>query len=712
MLTDDGADGANTSPARAAREARIKAVTGRAKITPKFTYSAYRAGFAADVPEAALAALGLDADIASIIDDIEISLDPTESMTFHFAPASGNKGGRHMLAPPFQENECETIEDVCTAGICQDRNNGYACSCSANTTWTGTTCACNDGYVFNSDTKECDPLGDPVNECNDNPCAANAVCSDPNQLVSGDYVCTCQDGYQGDGVGSCVQENDQCNSTTCDTNATCFDTDKITDNSVSDLCTCNTGYTGDGTTCTALPETDECASTTCHTNATCFDTDKYTDNTPGICTCNDGFYGDGTTSCTEVTNYTDAIPWGITRVWGTSGQEPKANVTTTCSNGPCVWVLDTGVGAFDPATSTLYHPDININSALSETFISRTNSAADDGSHGSHVAGTIAAKFNDFGVVGVAPGQEVVAIKVLSGSGSGSGSGLIASLDYVATKVKSGEAGPGPHIVNMSLGFGGIYSPIDDQVKSMAQDGIIFALAAGNESKDASTTSPAAAASGGDDGIFSVSALNENDCISDFSNFGEIVRVGAPGVYVDSYVAPQCSRKYTDANQCTFPMSTYSGTSMAAPHVAGLLALGWGSSGSTLGDDTVKAVCGSTALRGVDDSSRDNRREHIAEITSSVAGIGFSSAATSGASSGAGVNLVVVGAAAGGVTLLVAVAGTVLVVRRARASRAGPTKQRSARQLSPAPTPSSLAVAVAEEARVEEARAVPGLDIV
>ena len=236
-------------------------------------------------------------------------------------------------------------------------------------------------------------------------------------------------------------------------------------------------------------------------------------------------------------------PWGITRVGGAT-----ANVSGRA------WVLDSGID--------LDHEDLNVDVANSRTFITSGKDArdADDGNgHGTHCAGTIAAIDNSVGVIGVAPGALVVAVKVLDSRGSGAYSGVIAGVDYVASAASPGD------VASMSLG--GPASPaLDDAIKAAAAKGIYFALAAGNESQDAANVSPARVNGAN---IFTVSAIDINDRFASFSNYGNPpVDVAAPGVSVKS------TWKGGGYN-------TISGTSMATPHVAGLLL----ATGGNLGTD-------------------------------------------------------------------------------------------------------------------------------
>lgn len=229
-----------------------------------------------------------------------------------------------------------------------------------------------------------------------------------------------------------------------------------------------------------------------------------------------------------------SVPWGITRVGGGD----------TYTGSKKAWVIDTGID--------LTHPDLNVNTALSVSFVPRVTSPNDDNGHGSHVAGTIAAINNTIGVVGVAAGAQVVAVKVLDRRGSGAYSTIIAGVDYVRTTAASGD------VANMSLG-GPASDALDAAVLAAANAGIKFALAAGNESTDASTKSPARV---NHNNVFTVSAISSTDTWASFSNFGNPpVDYAAPGVSIYS--------TYKSGGYATL-----SGTSMASPHVAGILM--WG----------------------------------------------------------------------------------------------------------------------------------------
>ncbi|RKS43356.1 peptidase inhibitor I9 [Gillisia mitskevichiae] len=230
-------------------------------------------------------------------------------------------------------------------------------------------------------------------------------------------------------------------------------------------------------------------------------------------------------------------PYGILRVNGVAGY----------TGNNVAFVVDSGVD--------LDHPDLNVDSSRAfNAFTSgKDGKSADDGNgHGTHVAGTIAALNNGFGVIGVAPGATIIPVKVLDSRGSGSYSGVIAGVDYVGANGSNGD------VANLSLG-GPVSQALDDAIYAASQNGIKFALAAGNESNDANNSSPARV---NGPNIVTISAMDSNDRWASFSNYGNPpVDFAAPGVAVKS------TWKGGGYN-------TISGTSMASPHAAGVLLLG------------------------------------------------------------------------------------------------------------------------------------------
>ncbi|MGK7390973.1 MAG: S8 family peptidase [Candidatus Cyclobacteriaceae bacterium M2_1C_046] len=243
----------------------------------------------------------------------------------------------------------------------------------------------------------------------------------------------------------------------------------------------------------------------------------------------EGDGGDGGTTSQET-------PYGITRVNG--------GVTYTGTG--VAWIIDTGID--------LDHEDLNVDATRGyNAFTSgRDSKSLDDGNgHGTHVAGTVAAIDNSVGVIGVAAGATVVPVKVLDSRGSGSYSGVIAGVDHVAANGKSGD------VANMSLG-GGASQSVDDAVLA-ASANVKFSLAAGNDGADANNSSPARV---NGSNIVTISAMDNTDTFASWSNWGNPpVDYCSPGVSIKS--------TWKDGGY-----NTISGTSMAAPHAAGILLLG------------------------------------------------------------------------------------------------------------------------------------------
>jgi hypothetical protein len=232
-------------------------------------------------------------------------------------------------------------------------------------------------------------------------------------------------------------------------------------------------------------------------------------------------------------------PYGIHRVGGPFD-----------GTGMTTWVIDTGVD--------LNHNDLLVDRERSRSFVLVEPTSNDLNGHGTHVAGTIAALDNDLDVVGVAAGASVVGVKVLNALGIGSTAEVIAGIDYVAGNAEAGE------VANMSLG-GSASEALDDAVRNAADRGILFAIAAGNDSAHAENYSPARVVH---NNVWTVSAVDEDDVFASFSNYGNPpVRFAAPGVDVRSLWLSNTTR-------------TLSGTSMAAPHVAGILMISEGNPGS------------------------------------------------------------------------------------------------------------------------------------
>ena len=212
--------------------------------------------------------------------------------------------------------------------------------------------------------------------------------------------------------------------------------------------------------------------------------------------------------------------------------------------GTTAWIIDSGID-FD-------HPDLTVDQTRSKSFVNGETSADDENGHGTHVAGIIGAKNNTIGVLGVASGASLVALKVLDKDGEGNLSYIIEALAYVNTTATAGD------VVNMSVGGESGSSILDQQVQNTSARGIYFAIAAGNENKLANLSSPARVNA---PNVYTVSAVDSLDNFASFSNYGsDVVDFAAPGVRI---LSTWMDNRYAYA----------SGTSMAAPHVAGLLLL-------------------------------------------------------------------------------------------------------------------------------------------
>jgi subtilisin family serine protease len=243
------------------------------------------------------------------------------------------------------------------------------------------------------------------------------------------------------------------------------------------------------------------------------------------------------------------LPTGINRI---DAEENKTNRPVDVD----IAVIDTGID--------LDHPDLNVVGNV--TFVKSKN-GDDDNGHGTHVAGTAAAKDNSIGVVGVAPGARLWAVKVLDRRGSGSWSGVIAGIDWVTARAGQIE------VANMSLGGSGsdTESAMRMAIENSVLAGVTYVVAAGNEGEDAQDSVPAAydfvitvssiADSDGEPGGNGASTTyGADDTFATFSNYGADVDLAAPGVNIYS-----CWKKGG--------YNTISGTSMAAPHVTGAAAL-------------------------------------------------------------------------------------------------------------------------------------------
>ncbi len=253
-------------------------------------------------------------------------------------------------------------------------------------------------------------------------------------------------------------------------------------------------------------------------------------------------------------------PWGIARV------KAPAAWATSRGKGVKVVVIDTGIDMTHPEISGILKGGWNA--------ISTAATFNDDNGHGTHVSGTIAAKDDDLGVVGVAPGVDLYGVKVLDANGSGTFDDVIAGMLWaVENKME---------VANMSLGASQGNQALADAVEAMRKGGVILIAAAGNSGR--AVGYPAAYP-----GAIAIAASDSGDKLASFSSRGPAVAVIAPGVAVKS--------TYMGGGY-----DTLSGTSMATPHVVGLTALYVAThKGATPEQARAALAAASTKLTGVPD---------------------------------------------------------------------------------------------------------------
>lgn len=226
-----------------------------------------------------------------------------------------------------------------------------------------------------------------------------------------------------------------------------------------------------------------------------------------------------------------SLPWGIDRIdadlaWSITSGDPVK-----------VAVMDTGI--------ELSHPDLKNNIKGGYNAIYPGKSANDDNGHGTHVAGIIAAENNSIGVIGAGPQIDLYAVKVLNRNGSGYLSDVIEGIDWaIANNMQ---------VINMSLGATADVQSFHDAIARANAAGVVQVAAAGNDGL--AVNYPAAYPE-----VIAVSATDSANAITSWSSRGTEVDLAAPGLNIYSTYKGQTYR-------------TLSGTSMAAPHVAGTAAL-------------------------------------------------------------------------------------------------------------------------------------------
>ncbi|WP_211262198.1 S8 family peptidase [Nitriliruptor alkaliphilus] len=229
--------------------------------------------------------------------------------------------------------------------------------------------------------------------------------------------------------------------------------------------------------------------------------------------------------------------WGLDRIDQRNLPLDNTYTYTRTGAGVRAYIIDTGIRAT--------HTEFGNRVIAGATAINDRRGTSDCNGHGTHVAGTVGGS-----TYGVAKEVTLVPVRVLDCRGSGTTSGVIAGVDWVTrTHTK-------PAVANMSLG-GGVSTALDDAVRGSVSAGVTYVVAAGNANANACNGSPARVSQ-----ALTVGATTSSDLRSWFSNWGSCVDIMAPGTNI---TAPWHT---TDT-----ATNTISGTSMAAPHVAGVAAL-------------------------------------------------------------------------------------------------------------------------------------------
>lgn len=256
----------------------------------------------------------------------------------------------------------------------------------------------------------------------------------------------------------------------------------------------------------------------------------------------------------KVKGFAQSVPTGVDRVDGDLSTAKSGDGGGSVNVD--IAVADTGID--------LNHSDLNIYKQTS--FVSGTSNGNDDDGHGTLVAGVVVAKDDSQGVVGLAPGGRLWAVKVLDSNGAGFDSDIIVGIDYITANAGEIDA------ANLSWGGDGPDEALHTAIKNSVAAGVTYVAAAGNEQRDAAGVVPATFPE-----VITVSAIvdsdgkcggksststsaGKDDTFASFSNYGSVVDLAAPGVLV----------KTTSMGSS---YGTFSGTSASAPHVTGAAAL-------------------------------------------------------------------------------------------------------------------------------------------
>jgi len=239
------------------------------------------------------------------------------------------------------------------------------------------------------------------------------------------------------------------------------------------------------------------------------------------------------------------VPWGLDRISEEVLNLDGNYVYPNTGENVDVYVVDTGIN--------IAHEEFEGRAVWGINYVDDNNN--DCNGHGTHVAGTIGSK-----TYGVAKKVTLTAVKVLNCAGSGSYEGVVAGVNWVTQQYSKRMR---PSTANLSLG-GPISETLDEAITASIEAGVVFVVAAGNSNDNACNYSPANVPSAISVGATSVADRQgvEEDVRSSFSNYGECVTVFAPGSLIEStWIGDKNTEK-----------KTISGTSMASPHVCGVVA--------------------------------------------------------------------------------------------------------------------------------------------